>query len=233
MEGDVPDGFGDERRCAPKWTRYATGWPARSRRSVISWACSGHLRRGRPRAGRRRWSGPHRSRSGCRCGPTAGSRPLRSNRVLPSPPGPSATRNTRMRPSRGAAPPARGRSVTLPVSARASLLAPRFAAFSSLLPAGLDAFVPAGMEAIVSSQPRRDGRAAAGGWLSRLAARRLVGGKRRRGVHPQRGDCVLAAKLSASVTCTAPRSEASRWPTATPTPYSGRAPRSARPTGPA
>jgi len=32
----------------------------------------------------------------------------------------------------------------------ASLLAPRFAAFSSLLPAGLDAFVPAGMEAIVS-----------------------------------------------------------------------------------
>ena len=37
----------------------------------------------------------------------------------------------------------------------ASLLAPRFAAFSSLLPAGLDAFVPAGMEAIVSSQPRR------------------------------------------------------------------------------
>jgi hypothetical protein len=37
-------------------------------------------------------------------------------------------------------------------SARASLPAPRFAAFSSLLPAGLDAFVPAGMEAIVSSQ---------------------------------------------------------------------------------
>lgn len=36
MEGDVPDGFGDERRCAPKWTRYATGWPARSRSSVIS-----------------------------------------------------------------------------------------------------------------------------------------------------------------------------------------------------
>jgi len=54
----------------------------------LSWACSGHLRRGRPRAGRRRWSGPHRSRSGCSCGPTAGSRPLRSNRVLPSPSGP-------------------------------------------------------------------------------------------------------------------------------------------------
>jgi len=36
VEGEVPDGFGDERRCAPKWTRYATGWPARSRSSVIS-----------------------------------------------------------------------------------------------------------------------------------------------------------------------------------------------------
>ena len=34
VEGDIPDGFGDERRCAPKWTRYATGWPARSRNSV-------------------------------------------------------------------------------------------------------------------------------------------------------------------------------------------------------
>jgi len=42
-----------------------------------------------------------------------------------------------------------------------------------------------------------------------------------------------AAKLSASVTSTAPRPEASRWPTATPTPY-GR-PRAAisTPTGPA
>jgi hypothetical protein len=94
-----------------------------------------------------------------------------------------------MRPSSGAAPPARG---TAPLCQYpASLVAPRFAAFSSLLPAGLDAFVPAGMETIVSSQLGRDDRAAAGGWLSRRAARRLVGGKRRRGVHPQRGDGVL------------------------------------------
>jgi hypothetical protein len=40
-----------------------------------------------------------------------------------------------------------------PPAGTAPLPAPRFAAFSSLLPAALDAFVPAGMEAIVSSQP--------------------------------------------------------------------------------
>jgi hypothetical protein len=96
VEGDVPGGFGDERRCAPKCTRYATGWPARSR--TFPGPAPAIFVEAEPRAGRRRWSGPHRSRSGCRCGPTAGSRPLGSNRVLPSPPGPFTNANTRMTP---------------------------------------------------------------------------------------------------------------------------------------
>ena len=62
----------------------------------------------------------------------------------------------------------------LPVSARASLSAARFPAFSSFLPAGLDAFVPAGVEAIVSSQPWRDDRA----WASGLRPAQPAGRRR-------------------------------------------------------
>jgi hypothetical protein len=52
----------------------------------------------------------------------------------------------------------------------------RFPALVSFLPAGVDAFVPAGADLVVRGKPGRDDRAAGGGWLGRLAT-----GQRRRG----------------------------------------------------
>ena len=83
-------------------TRYAMGWPARSRSSGISPAACIRPSSSRPASGRpsARWPGAHRSRSGCRCRPTAGS-PARAKRPrITSLPRPSPTPPSTRRPPR-------------------------------------------------------------------------------------------------------------------------------------